>query len=209
MNEQDKQSLSAILDGDLEKTLQGISGDFLKKVSHDETLRETAEHYQMIGEAMRGNHVMLGHHLSLVDDIRQKIQAEPPILAPKGQVLQFPQWFKPSIGGAIAASLLLFSINSFYTPSVNQPEMLLGNTSPTTMQPTLVSLQKYPQETVPIKMAADKTTEEPSQQDHWITNNKVLESRLNRYLIQHSENASHAGMNSVLPYTTFISYDSQ
>ena len=198
MNEKDKQQLSAILDNDRE-TSQILAGHFLKILSHDEDLRATATRYQMIGECMRGR-TTIPDQQNFADQIRQKIQAEPPIVAPKAKVLQFPSWTKPAMGGAIAATLVLVSFNMMKPATTStQPSFV---SQPTHFQATPVALKQTTIQPVPTMMTTKS-------QDHWITDNKTLDQRLNRYLIQHSENTSRAGMNGVLPYTTFVSYDSQ
>jgi len=202
MNEKDKQTLSGFLDNDIESTEAVANEDFLKKISHDTELRSLLQRYQIMGELMRGNTPPVKIELS--EQIRQQIQAEPPILAPqsKAKLLHFPSWLKPAVGGAVAASLTLFVFNFVNKPPTST-ELPVNFVNQPAIQATPVANN--------IQVNAPKTSVVmvSETQDHWITDNKELESRLNRYLIQHSENSSHVGVRNVLPYANFISYDAE
>jgi negative regulator of sigma E activity len=201
-NNEYKQHLSGFLDNDTESTQAVSNDDFLKHISHEKDLRKTLQRYQYIGEVMRGKQAKTVN-LDFAEQIRQKIQAEPPILAPqkKTPVLVIPSWFKPAIGGAMVATVAVLSLTNLNFNETSSTLPHFAQQSPpeqNRIQATLVEQAKPPQS--PIMMVSET-------QDHWITDNKTLESRFNRYLIQHSENASRAGMRNVLPYTNFISYD--
>lgn len=204
MNEQDKLHLSGFLDNDVASTDSVANEPLLKKISHDMPLRSVLQRYQYIGEIMRGSkQKMVGIELS--EKIRQKIQAEPPILAPqkKAKLFTLPSWTKPAAGGAIAAALSLIVFNGFNS----QTQTSL--TTPQFASQNLVTPQKVVVERIQTASPAPSIMMVSQTQDHWITDNKTLESRFNRYLIQHSENASQAGIRNVLPYVNFISYDDQ
>ncbi len=199
---EDKQSLSGFLDNDTEATQQVAHDDFLKQISHEASLRKTLRRYQYIGEVMRGNQTPIAD-ADFAEQIRQKIQAEPPILAPqnKANSIVIPTWIKSAVGGAMVATIAMVSFTHFtstQTMPTTTPNFSATHLQGKAMPAMLVEQAKPPK--MPVMMVSET-------QDHWITDNKTLESRFNRYLIQHSENASSAGMRNVLPYTNFISYD--
>jgi sigma-E factor negative regulatory protein RseA len=61
----------------------------------------------------------------------------------------------------------------------------------------------------PMQLAAAQAPARPdSGGTRWVDMSRPrVESRLNRYLVTHNEYASVGAVNGVLPYATFVSYD--
>lgn len=189
MSKDPKEQLSALLDQELDPgQLTGLS----RRIADSDDLRGVWDRYHLIGDVMRGEGVRIAGR-SVADAVRERIQSEPPILAiPKPRAPARPEarWLKPAAGAALAASVAVVAVYSLPRLTGSVPEA---------GAPIQVA-----QAPVPIDAEAPHRSG-----THWKNlTQPQLESRLNRYLVNHSEYASPGGMNGMLPYTSFVGYDS-
>jgi len=202
MKQQTKESISALLDNELQKHQIGRT---LDRVEGADELRQTWDRYHLIGDIMRGEGVRIST-AGVADQVREQIDREPAILAaprPAGKILFGRHWLKPAAGAAMAASVAAITIVALPRFSGVDPGLETGQ---------LAAVPINRSATVPVQLAAApapinnygktrgtrwKNLQQPS-----------LESRLNRFLVDHNEYAAAGGISGIMPYATFVSYDS-
>lgn len=187
MSNDPKEQLSALLDQELDpRQITGAS----RRIVEDDGLRAVWDRYHLIGDVMRGEGVRIAGR-SVADAVRERIQSEPPILAaPRNRAPTRPEarWLKPAAGAALAASVAVVAVYSLPRLTGTVPE-------------------GAPLQVAQAPVSIDPETPRRSG-THWKNlAQPQLESRLNRYLVNHSEYASPRGMNGMLPYTSFVGYD--
>ncbi len=201
MKQQTKENISAFLDYELQKHEIGRT---LDRVEESDELRQTWERYHLIGDIMRGEGVRISA-AGIADQVREQIEREPAILSaprPAGKIFSGQHWLKPAAGVAIAASVAAITI-------VALPRFNGVNPGPGTVQLAAVPIDRPA--TLPVQLAAApvpiddyrrtrgtrwKNLQQPS-----------LESKLNRFLVDHNEYAASGGSSGIMPYATFVSYD--
>jgi len=189
MNREIREQMSALLDSELAP--HEMTGT-LKQLSADDTLRQTWDRYHLIGDVMRGEGVRPSA-LGVADAVRERLAQEPAILAmPKPAVAAASErpWLRPLAGAAIAASVAVLAIL----------------TVPKFTEQGLPEQQPIQVASVPVTtMSTPSYATRVSSRWKNLAQPKV-ESKLNSYLVDHSEYASLGGMGDLLPYTTFVSY---
>jgi len=202
MKQQTKENISAFLDYELQKHEIDRT---LDRVEGSDELRGTWERYHLIGDIMRGEGVRISA-AGIADQVREQIDREPAILAapkPAGNILSGQHWLKPAAGAAIAASVAAVTIVAL--PRFNGvdpvPETAPLAAAPINRPATLpVQLVAAPAPTVDYRRTRGtrwKNLQQPS-----------VESKLNRFLVDHNEYAVSGGTSGIMPYATFVSYDS-
>lgn len=185
MNEDRFEAYSALLDGEAEtqehKRLLADIGD-------DAEVRARLARYSLIGEGLRGEPVRVDA-LSVADAVRERLQREPAILAPRPQAAPArPAWWQPVAGLAIAASVALVAVGLVPRLLSDAPE---GAATP-------VQVVGTPNEQ-PLLVSSPGT--------HWSDSRPDQENRLNSYLADHNEFATQGSVPTIVPYATFVSYD--
>ena len=182
MDRNSEERLSALLDAELPETGQR---QYLSQLIKDDVARETFARYRLIGEIMRSDR---DSPSLLKPDFAKAVAArlaqEPAILAPPRRKAAIPQrWLKAASGVAIAATVAMLAIQwgPRYFPAGETPAA------------------------VPLTVAAAPSSR--IEGARWETANPELERKLNRYLVSHGEYAAGNGMNQVLPYASFVTYD--
>jgi sigma-E factor negative regulatory protein RseA len=191
MKETDKERISALLDGELP---EGEAAGCLDRLTRDADLRSAWGRYHLIGDALRGEPLSLPVG-GLAERVSAALEREPAILAaparraskPKGR----PEWLRPLAGAAIAASVAVVTLVSY-------PYLVGDGQAPTSAAVVKATAAPPP---LAVRYANHAGT-------HWKNRQRPeVESRLNRYLVDHNEYAAPAGMTGVLPYASFVSYD--
>ncbi|MCP3870828.1 MAG: sigma-E factor negative regulatory protein [Gammaproteobacteria bacterium] len=196
MNNDIEEQLSALLDDEL--LIDHIS-DTSARISSSDELRGAWDRYHLIGDVMRGEGVRLTGP-SVADLVKRQLQSEPPILAaPKQSIPKKPKqsnWLRPAAGAALAASVAVVAVYSLQSPTGPGP---MGTDN---------RVAGIPAGNARITPAAATDRNEIRSGTRWKNLSEPgLESRLNRYLVNHNEYASPGGVNGLLPYTSFVSYD--
>ncbi len=188
-----KQNLSAYLDDNLSSEEQ--------RALQLDGLGDTAHHYQLIGEAMRGQ----VSELSLLDvtsQVREAIaheQIEQPVSTPRAQpaeqkpgllasLFNFSDWLRPVGGLAIAASVAMIVVVSLQQQGDPQ----------NTVQPQLAS-QDMPAARATLARVPNPANIVP------VSNRPDL----SRYLQQHSEFAARDTAQGRMPYVRAVGYKSR
>jgi sigma-E factor negative regulatory protein RseA len=192
MTDDINERISALLDNELESNLTSTT---LTQLQGDEALRNKWDRYHLIGDAMRGEAVRLSAE-SIADRVRTQIDNEPPNAAYEkpiplaGRRSSFPRWSRTAGGALLAASVAAITVVTFPqltgTESGIEPQMVVENTRPASQAPYLIQ-----------SSTRWKNLSEPK-----------VESKLNRYLIDHNEYVAPGGI-GVIPYTSFVSYDTE
>jgi sigma-E factor negative regulatory protein RseA len=194
MKEQQRQALSALLDGELPAPQ---AGRLLDELERDADLRALWEHYHLVSGALRGERVAVAYR-DIADRTRAQIAAEPTVLAPGAVRPRRPSRLAPFAGVALAASaafLAVFAVPSLFQTGVTPP------TAPTTAQ---VPAPAPVRETQPL--ASERfLVGRPSQR--WHLDQPAVATKLDRLLVSHQEYAPATGINGMLPYATLVSYD--
>lgn len=177
MSEQMQERLSALVDGEL------ADADILNlvdRVARDEELCRTWGRYHLIGDAMRG-HRVAGPGVELGDRVMARLADEPTVLAPVAARGVAWRWVKPAVGAAVAASVAMLAVM---------------------VAPRFVGLSPHPgyAQAPAAEMYADRGGA------RWDVAEPAVESRLNNYLVDHSQNAVAGGVKGMLPYVTIVGY---
>ena len=183
MTEDKHNALSALLDGELPARTEK---QLARELAQDTELREVLCRYRMIGDNLKGEPVNLDA-MGLMAAVSRRLDAEPTVLAPVPRT-RTRRWLQPVAGTALAASVAALGI-AFAPQLLNQnaPEQNSGIqvVANPIVNPTLVS----------------------HKETRWKTLRPEMESNLNQYLEDHNGYAVQGGVQGVMPYASFVSYD--
>lgn len=182
------EAFSALLDGETEHTEHK---SLLDALADDQQARAQLARFRMIGDSLRGEPTRVDA-LTIADRVRDRLQREPVVLAPRPRsaMPRVPRWWQPAAGLAIAASVALLAVGLVPRMLSDTPEQ-----APASVQVVGVPVAS------PVFVSSAGT--------HWNHSDPVQESRLTRYLADHSEVASQTGMPGIVPYASFVSYDGE
>ena len=181
MTNNPSEEISAFLDDELPPATMSDATD---RIEDNEGLRRVWDRYHLIGDVMRGEGVRFSS-AGVADQVRARIDSEPAIIAAPRRAS--PRWIRPAAGAALAASVAVGAV-------LGLPRLDEVDPGSTPLQITSVPR--------PV------TYSEPSTMRWKNLAQPGVASKLNRYLVEHNEYASPGGMSGVLPYTSFVSYDS-
>lgn len=191
MSEQNREQISALMDGELENGAPFV----LNAIQDNQEFRKTWHRYHLIGESLRGN---LPKHIDihLADRIRSSIQKEPAILAPARNTVR-NQLVKPAIGFAIAASVTVAVILGVKQSGVGPAS--------STPAPTVAAIQsELPGNNQLVRVTGEPSIQNPAQNYRATA---AAQTRLNRYLVNHNEYRSNAGVQGMLPYVRIVAHE--
>lgn len=190
MTNKQNEQVSALLDNELSDT---EIASVLTGLNQQHELRQRWDRYHLIGDVIRGEPVQF-KATEISERVRQQVESEPAIISmPKraGATGRMSLWVKPIAGAALAASVA--------TVAVITAPGFLGLDEPTGPQLTVTNVSTVvPASYQNISGTRWKNLTEPS-----------LETRLNGYLVDHSEHVSTGTGIGVMPYATFVGYDTE
>ena len=219
-----KESLSVSLDGqaselELRRVLDGIS--------NDDSLRDLAGRYQLIGDAVRGKtnkfagvDISAGVMAAIEQDegpaqpsVSSSEAAEPAADLPKGNLAQ-RLW--SSLGKvAVAASVAAAVIIGVRTSNLTQDEPLLAVHEPTVLTQPVQLAQSGLNDYGAASLRAGNNpesrgnvTQEQLAQAQKLANQATLE-RFRAYALQHAELSAVGGAQSTLSFARLTSFDNQ
>ncbi len=182
--------VSALLDNELSDTEMTST---LTGLDQKAELRQMWDRYHLIGDVMRGEPIQF-RATEISDRVRQQVESEPAIISlPKKRGLsgRRSHWIKPVAGAALAASVATVAV-------INAPGFL-GLDEPATPQFTATSISTVtPATRQNLSGTRWRNLAKPS-----------LETRLNGYLVDHSGHVSTGTGIGVMPYATFVGYDTE
>jgi len=188
MNRKELDQLSAVIDN--EESHQ-VMLQVSHRISRDEEVRRTLLRYQLIGDSLRGEEIT-PYSADLVMAVSRRLESEPTVLAPPVQEPSRNRWVQPLAGAAIAASVAAAGI-------ILAPQFINKGAVPDDKGSFQVVAQ-------PIGPVAQNPVPVSQQEMRWKTVDGHKEPRLDRYLQQHSHYATQNGLQSMIPYTTLVSY---
>ncbi len=204
MTDKLNEQVSALLDNELSDQ---EAYSVLAKISQDQELRQKWERYHLIGDVMHGEVVNIGVD-KISERVKKQIELEPAIISipqKSKATLWKKSWIKPAAGAALAASVasvvVLNAPGFLGTSETAQPLTAANiNTPPPKQFVTVANVSRV----VPAPVSTQVVTG-----NHWKNlKEPSLESRLNGYLVNHSEYAAPGTSMRVMPYATFVGYDS-
>lgn len=212
MKEQQRQAVSALLDGEL-AALQ--AGQVIDALERDPELRALWDRYHLIGGALRREGAALAWR-GIADQTRARIATEPTVLAPNNLRHRRPSRVAPFAGVALAASaafLAVFAVPALFHPDVTSSAPRTAQELPRTVAPGLAppevpagpsGLDRPPAAQIARASMADRFAPNPAQR--WHIDQPGVVSHLDRLLVNHQESAPDTGINRMLPYATLVSY---
>jgi len=205
MNDQISEELSALMDDQLAAPRDKALFDRLRT---DDELRRRWGRYHEIGDMIRNEAPGL-QLAGLAERIREQIADEPAILAaprPRtGHSATAPgkvSWSQAAAGAALAASVAGVSVYLYGQMPGQLPvaapivAQTVVQTSPGTNLMQVAQTSISPAPATPVVEGHWKKLPQPTN-----------DSKLNRYLVDHSEYSAPGGMAGILPYATFVTYD--
>ncbi len=189
MSEKIYEQVSALLDDELPSK---ETSETLSQLRERDDLQQQWNRFHLIGDVMRGEALQVNAS-DIAPRVRASLKEEPAIIAaPKVKTLlqQGPLWIRTLAGAGLAASVAALAVITapyFFGPGTGDGAQMAANTpavsSPYAERPGM----------------RWKNLQEPA-----------VESRLNGYLVEHSEYAaSPGGVGGVIPYATFVGYDAK
>ncbi len=220
-----REQISALLDDELS---QQERSQIVEQMSEQKQLRDKWDRYNLISDVIRGD---AGERVSpsLADRVRAQVDNEPAILAAPKPVNTAPAWARPVAGTALAASVAVLAVIA--APQLLNPETATSPQVATTkaVQPNYVQLapapsaqgyqlvnstqynrSQYQYRMQPVVVAQPASRWPAQYGTRWNNLTKpVTESKLNKYLIDHSGYATQGPVRGVVPYATFVGYDAR
>lgn len=185
MSESIKEHLSAFIDGEHEDE------HLLDVLIRDKDMKQTWSRYHLIGDCLRDN---LPEHISndhISNSVKNSLQNEPTVLAPKTK--QFD--FKPFAGLAIAASVAMVAVLGIQSGNEINPA---ATGAPAIANSIGTGVESFNFAEAQVLPAAVKQSDTP---EH-LTN-----ERLNEYLMNHNTYRSNGGVNGVIPYVRMVTIE--
>lgn len=218
MNESIREQISALLDDELSKQDADRTIDQLcQQPEH----RDTWDRYRLIGDAIRGEAAGRASP-SIAESVRQALQDEPAMIAARKPALAEAPWVKAVAGTALAASVALAAILAapyLFTPGGGNDTQLAGRSNDARLSPYQIAAIEQPR----VQRVVAITT--PPRRQVVVTGNyqqgryvdysgarwrnlaqPAMESKLNKYLANHSEYALRAGVPRAVPHVNFVGY---
>lgn len=184
MSEQQRQHLSALVDGEIDLALLHPTVSALESSA---SLRAAWERYHLIGAAMRSEPVR-EEYRRIASRVGERIAAEPAY--PTNLVVHRRRRSRLGafVGVAFAASaafVAVFAVPQFFNPGSD--------------------VQVPPQHQVAASAPEQFRLSRPIRRWHVIE--PALENKLDRFLVNHQEQSRAFGMKGFLPYATVVGYE--
>lgn len=188
MNDNKREQLSALMDGEAESH---ECDALIKSLCKHDSLEDQAcwERYHLISDALKKNLPDNLQH-DLCARVSVALEDEPTVLAPRRFNINWKRYSKPLVGAAIAASVATFSIVGL---RVVLPELTTVSTVANS-EPAIA----------PRLQVDDFTTVSGAQNPKSSIQMDDKATRLNGYLVNHSEFSSPNGMQALPPYTRVV-----
>ena len=184
MSQQQRQHLSVLVDGEIDPALVHPTASALES---NPDLKAAWESYHLIGAAMRSEPVR-DEYRQIASLVSERIAKEPVHLAKAASRRRRASRLSPFAGAALAASAAFFAV--FAVPKLFNPDPDTG-ISP---RPQVVTI-------APEQFRLSRPTQ------RWHVVEPALESKLDRFLVNHQEQSPASGMKGILPYATVVGYE--
>ena len=189
MTDQQREHLSAFLDGEIDETLLRPT---ISALESSPALERTWERFHLIGQAMRGEAVH-SEYRAIAARVRSQIAAEPsPPRRAHERSDRVPR-LSPYVGAALAASAALLAV--FAVPQLlnTEPEL------PVSVASTPVAAPPVPAPTRQFEI--DRSGQ------RWHLDKPALQGKLDRFLVNHQAYSPSSRIKGFLPYATVVGYE--
>ena len=159
----------------------------------DDELRATWTRYHLIGDALRS--ATPAYDPALTEAIRRRLDDEPSILAP--HALRKRPAAKTRQHSWVAGAAIAASVSALVVVGVSRYEQTGGTLDVAGVAPEV--LNEQPRENSALALVSETGTAARSQEPE-------VSSKLDRYLVNHSDFAGGGSLNGMVPLATFISY---
>jgi sigma-E factor negative regulatory protein RseA len=185
MSESNREHLSCLMDGELDRSAQQF---LLRRMVEDSEMKETWRRFHTVRACMHGEMLAVGN---LADRVAAAISEEP-VAAPGSRMAA---WFKPVAGGAIAASVALVAI-------VGINSSMLERQAEHSEQPGFVSQstsldEPFARSTVPSTVPVSFSESSAAERQ-----------RISGHVLRHHQASGGAGFISYVPIVTGASSES-
>ena len=213
-----EESLSAAIDGEAtEMELHRVLANI-----QDKELRQTAKHYQLIGDALRKQNTPM-MSVDLSDKIRMEIEAEPNINdasknhASKKNTMNMTQSFGRVAVAASITLAVIVGVRTWNTDPIVQNTGNIQNTSSANasrnsllLGQTSNNTQNHGARGILAGSQAEQTSLTPAQLNmiKSVANSQALE-RFKTYSLNHAEQLATKNIQGVLPFVRAVSFQSQ
>jgi len=177
MTESNREHLSSLMDGELDRKAQEF---LLRRLSTDPEMAERWQRYHLVRSCL---HQEMGPGVAIVERVSRAVAGESSAPAVK----RFPGWLRPVAGGAIAACVALVAI-----VGINQNVSRQGQLESDSVQPGFVS-QSTPLDRSFSRQAVPVNLSEVSPADR---------QRINTYVLRHHQAVGGTGFTSFIPIVT-------
>jgi len=185
MSEQQRQQVSALVDGETDPVLTHAT---VAALEANAGLKDAWERYHLIGNVLRGEPIRPDCR-DIAAGVRARLESEPVPLAPRAARRERESRFSPFLGAALAASAAFFAV--FAVPQLFEPERHAV----------------APVETLAVAEPPSQfRLAEPGQR--WHLDQPGLQNKLDRFLVNHQAYSPSSGFKGFLPYATVVGYES-
>jgi sigma-E factor negative regulatory protein RseA len=189
MSEEKRESISAMLDDELDSQSGSIVDDLL----HSASLKDSWARYSLISDVLK-KQMPESMDFNLADRISADVENEPTVLAPRKPATQ--NFLKPVAGFAIAASVAAMAILGIQQNN----ETIEPNSS------QIVSFT--PQATLNIA-PTQLVSSNPDAEAQLRLVNANKRARLNSYLVNHNESRINSGFQGMQPYVRTVTFENE
>jgi len=183
MNDENRQRISALVDGELD----GLIDDVLDDLAADDSLRGVWERYHLIGRSLRGEAIELPARSAALR-VGTALGVEPALVPVPRSRRRLPVRLGPIAGAALAAAAVLLAL-------VAVPALFQGIDIDSRRVPRVADLGWL-------------STGGGGQSGPWRQQPQALASKLDLLLVNHQEAVPGAGVKGMLPYATLVGYGS-
>jgi len=184
MTDQQREHLSAFVDGEIDEPLLQPTISALEASSD---LANTWERYHLIGQAMRGEAVRADYR-KVSARVNARIAEEPVTLKGTFGRRHRASRMGPFVGAALAASAAFFAV--FAVPQ-------LFNPGPSSPKPAVAVSTPIPPHQFELARSGQR----------WNLEEPRLQSKMDRFLVNHQAYAPSSGIKGFLPYATVVGYE--
>lgn len=184
MSEQQRQHLSELVDGELDPALLQATASAVESNSE---LTAAWERYHLVGSVLRGESVR-SEYRDIAAAVRRSIASEPVPLGPGRGRPSRSSRYAPLLGAALAASvafLAVFAVPRWY--DFGRQTTVSADTLAAYAPPRQFQLSQ------------------PGQR--WHLKQPALESKLDRFLVNHQARSPSSGIQGFFPYATVVGYE--
>ena len=186
MNEQQRQYLSALVDGEIDLALMHAT---ISALESDPRFADAWERYHLVHSALRGQAVQLQYR-DIAARVRTQLESEPVLVTASAARRERSHRFGPVVGVALAASAVFLAF--FAVPQLFDSERRTVS----------------PMESLAVVAPSTSTQfrlDEPGRR--WHLDQPGLENKLDRFLVNHQAYSPSSGFKGFLPYATVVGYD--